>query len=143
LTLPITTPTLKPTFNASSQASNLQFTSGRIHTSSSQHGSRLETLINTIFTDIIDATPDNHPIAASTRHHRPNYTFNRPSNRNSNRNLNRNSNRNNSANRFGRGSGFPGVKYECMRCKKHTHTDADCSFKDSAISHIVHQVKVQ
>jgi hypothetical protein len=108
-----------------------------LHHRNSSHVST--TLISTIFSDIIDATPDNQPIAASTRHHRPNY----PSNRNNNRNNNRNSNRNNSANRFGRGPGLPGVKYACMRCKKGNHTDADCSFKESATSHIAHQVQMQ
>jgi hypothetical protein len=108
-----------------------------LHHRNSSHVST--TLINTIFSDIIDATPDNQPIAASTRHHHPNYS----SNHNKNRNNNRNSNRNNSANRFGRGPGFPGVKYACMRCKKDNHTDADCSFKDSATSQIAHQVQVQ
>jgi hypothetical protein len=101
------------------------------------------TLINTIFTDIIDATPDDQPIATSTRHHRPNYTSNHPSNRNNNRNNNRNKYRNNNSNRFGRRLGLPGVKYACMRCKKDNHTDADCSFKDSATSHVAHQVQVQ
>jgi hypothetical protein len=44
--------------------------------------------------------------------------------------------------RFGRGPGLQGVKYACMRCKKDDHTDAECSFKDSATKHIAHQVQV-
>jgi hypothetical protein len=30
-----------------------------------------------------------------------------------------------------------------MRCKKDNHTEAECSFKDSATSHIAHKVQVQ
>jgi hypothetical protein len=105
------------------------------------------TLINTIFTDIIGATPDTQPIAASTRQHRHSHPFNnsrRNHNNNNNNRNNRNNNiTNNSMTRFGRGPGLQGVKYACMRCKKDNHTDAECSFKDSATSHIAHQVQVQ
>jgi hypothetical protein len=103
------------------------------------------TLINAIFTDIVDARQDTQPIAASTRHHRHNHPFNN-SRRNHNRNNRNNRNStitNNSMTRFGRGPGFQGVKYACMRCKKDNHTDSQCSFKGSATSHSAHQIQVQ
>jgi hypothetical protein len=56
------------------------------------------TLINTIFTDIIDATPDTLPIAASTRHHRHNHPCNNSRRNHNNNNNNRNNRSNNITN---------------------------------------------
>jgi hypothetical protein len=76
------------------------------------------------------ATPFNN----SRRNHNKN---------NNNRNKRNNNITNNSMTRFRRGPGLQGVKYACVRCKKDNHTAAECSFKESATSHIAHQVQVQ
>jgi hypothetical protein len=86
------------------------------------------TTINTIFTDIIDGTPDLNHIASSTRHAHSATNQHRARHHQHPRN---------GRNNYGRERGLSGVNYACTICKKDNHVS-----KNQNQAHIAHQVEV-